>query len=64
MRNALVPGDEAIARLARAECDPRSLARFRPICMGFAGNLLAILVVGTLGLLSALVLAPARMLRK
>ena len=60
MRDRLRPTDEAVTRLARAECDPEQAHRFAPIALGFLGNLLLILLVGTLGVLCALLLLPLR----
>ena len=60
MRERLRPSDEAITRLARDECDPEQAGRFAPIALGFVVNLLLILVVGTLGVVCALLLLPLR----
>ncbi len=63
MIRALLPSNDAIARVARAECDPAQAARFRPIAWGFAGNLVAVLIVGALGLVCAILLVPVRAFR-
>jgi hypothetical protein len=57
---SLRPTDGDVERMAHAECDPAQAEKFEPIALGFAGNLAAIVVVGFVGVLCALVLLPVR----